>query len=263
MQQLDGAPAPATDLQQLALLGFGHFTTMRVEAGGVRGLSLHLDRLVRDCRTVFDADLDRDRVRDLVTRAIADEPGPVLVRVTVFDPDLALGEPGAPSRPRVLVTPRAAAGPRPSALRVRTTAFTRDLPAVKHTGLFGSLHARAEAQRAGWDDAVFADGRGRLSEGPTWNLGFVADGRVVWPEAEVLPGVTAELLARVAADVRAPVTRGNLAGMSAAFATNAGFGLRAISAIDDVVFDADHPALAELDRTYRAIPLEPLAPAGR
>lgn len=259
MQQLDGAPAPATDLQQLALLGFGHFTTMRVEHGGVRGLSLHLDRLARDCRTVFDADLDRDRVRDLVSRAIADEPEPVLVRVTVFDTETALGAPGAPSRPRVLVTPRPATGARPSALRVQTAAFMRDLPAVKHTGLFGALHARAEAQRAGWDDAVFADDRGRLSEGPTWNLGFAADGRIVWPEAEALAGVTAELLARTAAGTRAPVTRDDLAGMCAAFATNAGFGVRAISAIDDVAFDPDHPALAELERAYRAIPLEALA----
>ncbi|MDN3310770.1 aminotransferase class IV [Microbacterium oryzae] len=259
MQQLDGAPAPATDLQQLALLGFGHFTTMRVETGGVRGLSLHLDRLVRDCRAVFGADLDRDRVPDLVSRAIADEPDLVLVRVTVFDPDLTLGAPGAPSRPRVLVTPRPPAGAPPSALRVRTTAYARDLPAVKHTGLFGALHARAEAQRAGWDDAVFADGRGWLSEGPTWNLGFVADGRVVWPDAEVLPGVTAELLARDAPGTRAAVTREDLERMSAAFAMNAGFGVRPISAIDDVVFDPDHPALAELDRAYQAIPFEPLA----
>lgn len=33
----------------------GHFTSMRVEHQRVRGPSLHLDRLVRDCRRVFDA----------------------------------------------------------------------------------------------------------------------------------------------------------------------------------------------------------------
>jgi branched-subunit amino acid aminotransferase/4-amino-4-deoxychorismate lyase len=48
----------ADELARLALYNYGHFTTMRVDAGRVRGLSLHLRRLVNACRTVFDAELD-------------------------------------------------------------------------------------------------------------------------------------------------------------------------------------------------------------
>lgn len=37
MAELNGVPVHADELQTLALTNFGHFTTMRVEAGRVRG----------------------------------------------------------------------------------------------------------------------------------------------------------------------------------------------------------------------------------
>jgi branched-subunit amino acid aminotransferase/4-amino-4-deoxychorismate lyase len=63
MAELNGRPVERAQLQALALTNYGHFTTMRVEDGGVRGLSLHLDRLRTDCRALFDAEIDADRVR--------------------------------------------------------------------------------------------------------------------------------------------------------------------------------------------------------
>src|SRR5437588_8259554 len=105
MAELDGAPVSADELQALALTNYGHFTTLRVEDGRVRGLLLHLDRLVRDCRALFDAELDPDRIRALARRA-APASGAAIIRVTVFDPDLDLGHIGGEARPRVLVTTR-------------------------------------------------------------------------------------------------------------------------------------------------------------
>ncbi|MFE9958913.1 hypothetical protein [Micromonospora sp. NPDC005299] len=58
MMELDGRSVAADELARLPLYNYGHFTTMRVDAGRVRGLSLHQRRLVNDCRTVFDAELD-------------------------------------------------------------------------------------------------------------------------------------------------------------------------------------------------------------
>ena len=37
-----------TAIESLALTNYGHFTTMRVEDGRVRGLGMHLDRLVSE-----------------------------------------------------------------------------------------------------------------------------------------------------------------------------------------------------------------------
>lgn len=106
MVELNGVPADIDHIKALALNNSGHFTTIRVDDHRVRGLSLHLERLVRDCRTVFDTELDPDRVRHLVRHALAGTSGSVVVRVTVFDPALELGNPGAEAEPHVLVTTR-------------------------------------------------------------------------------------------------------------------------------------------------------------
>ena len=58
MMELDGRSVTADEVARLARYNDGHFTTMRVDAGRVRDLSLHPRRLVNDCRTVFDAELD-------------------------------------------------------------------------------------------------------------------------------------------------------------------------------------------------------------
>ncbi|WP_280483418.1 aminotransferase class IV, partial [Nocardia farcinica] len=106
--ELNGSPITESDLAALGLVGYGHFTSMRVENHAVRGLSQHMDRLIRDCRTVFDTELDPDRVRELIRHALPDTASPVVVRVTVFDPHLGLGKPGADADPQILVTSREA-----------------------------------------------------------------------------------------------------------------------------------------------------------
>ncbi|MCI0385911.1 aminotransferase class IV [Streptomyces sp. CNQ085] len=191
----------------MALTNYGHFTSMRVEQGRVRGVSLHLDRLVRDCRTVFDTGLDPGRVLGFVRGAVP-RTGACVVRVTVFDPALELGRIGTDAHPHVLVTTRAVGGLPLPPPRIRSAVYTRDMPGVKSVGLFGALWHRRAAQRAGFDDALFVDGRSMISEGGTWNIGFVRGGQVVWPEAECLAGTTMRLLQQVHASASAPVGRG-------------------------------------------------------
>ena len=50
---MNGVPADLDQIKALALINYGHFTSMRVDDQRVRGLSLHLERLMRDCRRVF------------------------------------------------------------------------------------------------------------------------------------------------------------------------------------------------------------------
>jgi len=67
--ELDGRTPDLDELSALALTGYACFTTMLVVDGRVRGLPLHLHRLAEDARTLFAADLDTDRVRELAARA--------------------------------------------------------------------------------------------------------------------------------------------------------------------------------------------------
>lgn len=154
----------------------------------------------------------------------------------------------------------APAGPLPS-LRVRTVAYRREHPEVKHVGLFEALHHRRAAQREGFDDVVFLDTDGTVRERRTWNIGFTSDGAVVWPTAPALAGVTMTLLreAHGPATTRR-VPRAGLAGTQAAFATNAVYGVRAITAVDDHVCHSAHPLPASLRAAYDALPADPVLP---
>ncbi len=258
--ELNGVPADLDQLKALALTNYGHFTTMRVDDQRVRGPSLHLQRLMRDCSRVFDADLDPDRIRHLVRHALAGVSRSVVVRVTVFDPALELAHFGADAEPQIFVTTRPAAHTPPPALRLQSAIYRRDMPDVKHVGLFGSLRHRRIAQRNGFDDVLFTDADATISETATSNIGFIDGDRIVWPQADCLSGVTMRLIsqARYEHATTVPITLSQLADVDAVFATNAAIGIRSISAIDDVHWPAEHPVLGVLRKAYASLPAEAL-----
>jgi branched-subunit amino acid aminotransferase/4-amino-4-deoxychorismate lyase len=96
MAELDGVQVTPEALQSLGLVNYGHFTSMRVDNQRIRGLSQHLDRLVHDCRVIFNSPLNRDHVRELIRHAIASEPGSFIAKCRY---------PGKPAR-RGLTGPR-------------------------------------------------------------------------------------------------------------------------------------------------------------
>ncbi|MFE7114326.1 aminotransferase class IV family protein [Streptomyces sp. NPDC057654] len=255
--ELNGRPTDLAALRPLALTGYGHFTSMRVDDQRVRGLALHLERLERDCRAVFGAHLDMQQTRTYIRRAITQQDGSFIIRVTVFDPALEMGHPSSSATPAVLVTTRRAEPLPLPPLRVKSIPYVRDFPSVKHIGLFGALHARRAAQLDGYSDALFYGPDALVSEGPTWNVGFIdAEGNIVWPKGEVLPGVTMALLQRQHDHVTAPVPVDAARAMQAAFATNTSIGIRAVSAIDDVALPTEHPVLAAMRDSYLSQPGE-------
>ncbi|MGH7868312.1 MAG: aminotransferase class IV, partial [Candidatus Dormibacteraceae bacterium] len=75
MAKLDGQPITIDQLAALVLVPYGHFTSMRVDNHRVRGLSLHLERLSRDCRVLYNVDLDLNNVRAYLRQAITDLSG--------------------------------------------------------------------------------------------------------------------------------------------------------------------------------------------
>lgn len=259
--ELNGTPASPEQLKALALTNYGHFTSMLVEGGQVRGLSLHTQRLVRDCRQVFDVELDADRVLHYVRHALESSTQPTVVRVTIYDPALGMGTIGDEADPNVLVTTRSASTGIPGPLRLQAASYRRDEPSVKHVGLFGALKRRRNAQREGFDDVLFLNPDGSISEIATSNIGFVRGGQVVWPKSECLPGVTMRLLQQSLDEpVNAePLTPADLGGFDAAFATNAATGIRPVSAVDDVEWPTSHEVLRELQELYADIPPEPLS----
>ena len=255
--ELDGKPVSADQALALGLVPYGHFTSIRVDDRRAKGIGLHLERLKRDASEVFGTELDTDRVRELARRAVADTSGPLVIRITVFDPTAELGHPEAATDPHVLITGRAASATPPPPMRVELATYERELPQVKHISLFGTLRIRRAAHVRGFDDALFMDSQGVVTEGATWNVGFIRGESVVWPDGPVLPGVTAELVngayhATSSAQVRAE----DLNGFDAAFATNTTVGVRPITEISGFSFDGGHPTLKALQDAYATVESE-------
>jgi branched-subunit amino acid aminotransferase/4-amino-4-deoxychorismate lyase len=253
---LDGTVPSPDDLTALGLTNFGHYTSMRAEGQTVRGLVHHLDRITRDCRTVFNFVLDRELVRQYITQAAVGMSGSYSIRVTVFDPDLEMGRIGGSAKPRVLVTTRPAGALPALPLSVRTVDYVRDLPHVKNIGLFGAMYHRRVVQQAGFDDVLFTTGPDQLvTEGATWNVGFCDGENVIWPDAEVLPGVTMSLLRQVHDQtIVRPVKVSEIPDMRAAFATNTTVGVRPIRAINGISLPVDDPIFDVLSSEYLEIP---------
>lgn len=84
------------------MTNYGHITSMRVESGKVAGLTLHLHRhrQARECRALFDADLDLDHVRHVLRDSVKDAHAPVIARVTVIAPGLAIDRPVRAASPK-------------------------------------------------------------------------------------------------------------------------------------------------------------------
>lgn len=248
---LDGHPATADDLRPLALAGYGHFTSMQVRGRAVRGLDLHLHRLEAATRELFDAVLDEHRVRAAILAALDGAGvGDASVRVTVYSRAFDYAHPERPQAVDVLVSLSPPREADPTPVRVKTCPFQRPLPQVKHVGTFPLFQWRRQARCDGFDDALFVDAEGRISEGSVWNVGFWDGGQVVWPRAEALRGTQEQLLQAGLAEAgvaqcHRPVEARALGGLRAAFAANA-TGIWPISGIDDLALRPDPALMAQL-----------------
>lgn len=261
--EINGAPAQVEDLRLLVQTNYGHFSAMRVVDGCVRGLDLHLDRIERATRELFGTPIDRERVRACLRHALAGAGVPVSLRVNVFARGLRRDRPADPVEADILVMTAAAAETALTPLRLKSFAYTRDLPQIKHVGTFPLFHYRRLAQQSGFDDAVFVDAAGCISEGSIWNIGFFDGTGIVWPDAPQLTGISMQLLQAGLArhGVRSEMRRialDDIDGFRAAFFTNSSTAVRMIRCIDDIELPVDHDLQARLVAAYESSPPQPL-----
>jgi branched-subunit amino acid aminotransferase/4-amino-4-deoxychorismate lyase len=260
---INGRSVTPDDLAPLALYNYGHFTSMRVEGRRVKGLHLHLARLASDSARLFDVSVDLDEVRRLIKLGAPSDSAPVMMRVTVFPADFQMGKPAKANELNILTTTRPASDSPHDRWAVRTVVFDRPLPTVKHVGLFTPLSERRHAQIDGYDDALFVDPGGLISEGPTWNIAFVKGSTVYWPEANCLPGVTMRLLQEQLPTVgvssqTTPIRVSDLLGMDFAFASNATTAVQPIGRINDTPLGTDTMIRSRIEEAYAAIEADPL-----
>jgi branched-subunit amino acid aminotransferase/4-amino-4-deoxychorismate lyase len=233
----NGHRASADDLAG-ALVNYGHFTSLQVRGGAVQGLDLHLRRLRQGTEELFGSTLDGTRVQAWMQAALqAEDVVDASLRVTVFSRAFDFRKPLQVVPVDVLVAVSAPVTLPATARRVRSVVYQRELPHLKHVGTFPLFEHRRQALQAGYDDAVFVDAQGAISEGTTWNIAFGRGGDLVWPQAPALRGTQERLLQAGwgGEPELAPVRLDDLAGFDAAIACNAA-GVWPIGSIDGVAF---------------------------
>jgi branched-subunit amino acid aminotransferase/4-amino-4-deoxychorismate lyase len=256
---INGEPAKADDLRWPVATNYGHFTSMRVSAGCVRGLDLHLQRLDASTRFLFDHPLDIEKVRRWLHDALGGDESELSVRINVFSRAYNRERPADAAKPDVLISVSNAPALSVQPLRVKSFAYERDVPQVKHVGTFALFHHRRLAQQAGFDDALFVDRDGNVSEGSVWNVAFFDGQRIVWPKARQLEGVSKQLLKRGLAQrgvdsIDANVPLSLIGDFQAAFFTNSAQPVRFIASIDDVAFAGDERLATLLAACYDSNP---------
>lgn len=259
MLLLNGHPVADDALATLAMVNYGHFTTMQVRGGGVQGLAHHGRRLESATRELFGSTLDFRQVRGYMGQAVGQATDCTL-RVTVFSSGFDYRRPAGRFEVDVLVSIAPPWSPGSRAARIRSCVFERTLPHIKHVGTFPLFHQRRLAMEAGRDDALFVDAQDSISEGPSWNIGFIQGGRVVWPDAPALGGTTVQLLQAALADQGVGQQVGqvrleDLSRFEAAFACNAA-GVWPIAEIDGTAFASSSQWVTSLAAALATLPRE-------
>lgn len=261
--ELDGRAADPAILQELAFAGYGHFTSMQVRGHQVRGLDLHLERLERDSRELFGRPVDRERVRRYLRQATEGLPGDLSVQVNVFSLDDEGVEAGRPVETGVLVRVGPPAVAATSPVRVRTTVHERLLPQVKHVATLGLVYHWRRARQDGFDDVLFVDRDGFVSEGSIWNICFSDGDQVVWPAAPALRGITMQLVQTglrregVPSATR-PIHKDDVPGFRSAVLMNSIVAGRPVVGIDGAGFPDGGDLLATVRRCYETNEGQPL-----
>lgn len=257
---IDGLPPTDDDLRYMALVNYGAVTSFCVEEGATRGLGLHLARLNASAIEMFGVPVADDRLRDLMRRALGDRRDAWL-RVSLFSPHLWARLPSGRVEPKVMTVTAPLPPPLADSVRVQPQTYVRDAAHLKHTATFPLIRARRLAHDAGFDDAVFADADGLISEGSLWNIGFLSGNRVIWPEAPMLHGVAQALIHTRLADVgltgmNQSVHLSDLAAFDGAFLCNSATPACPITAIGDHAFNVDPQRIERLRQAWALNPAE-------
>jgi branched-chain amino acid aminotransferase len=181
-------------------VGDGVFETVKVVDGVPFALRRHLERLERSATGLELPPPDPDLTRAACESVVAQAPiGRYRLRITYTGGIAPLGS-GRGDGDQTLVVAIAAMGTWPRTATVAVALWPRNergaLTGLKTTSYGENVVALAHARRLGATESVFADTRGRLSEGTGSNVFVVLDGRLVTPalSSGCLAGVTRALL---------------------------------------------------------------------
>lgn len=265
---VEAAGACISAFDQGFLHGYGLFETMRAYDGIVFRLKEHVDRLLRSAKAAGIAGgLSAAALATACTQTVkANRLKHARVRLTVT-PGVAPG-PGSTGAATVMVAARIY---EPYAAEVYRRGFSATvagsrkssrsmMAGVKSLCYMENVLARAEASRAGSDEALFLNENGALTEGTVSNVFLVSAGKLVTPSVEsgLLAGIARADVMRLAGGLditvrQEEVSLQSLLDAGEAFLTNSLIEVMPLTRVDGRPIGAGvpGPCTQELMQAYR------------
>lgn len=263
---LNGEPLDINDdYISLLLYGYGVYSSFVVSSQQlVLAWDYHVERMQSDSLHFLGLSITRDDIVNSVTRFLdlLGTSDDITCRITIFPGDFSLGAPHKPNSPHLMVTGRSGSSLSGKPLALKLTECDRPYAQYKITNISAALKRRAEAKLEGYDDALFT-ARRRITEGPTWNIFFMTNDKIITPpnDGHLLPGVTRRLLMDIIGTtvVEDVVQVDDLPNFFGAFASNAAIGVVPIQEISGIKFSHFTSRIAALQETYKSFPKSTLA----
>ncbi len=148
--------------------------------------------------------------------------------------------------------------PASTGVRVRTSPWRRNpagaLPPLKLCGNYvNSILAKLEATKAGFEEALFVDGEGRVVECTGENVFMVKDGQIIAVHhGDALPGITRATVMELRACQERPVTLAELKQADEVFVTGTSAEITPVAALDERQWTVGH-VTRELQARYQDI----------
>ncbi len=245
----------------------GHSYVFRLDA--------HIDRLFESCKSAYLAPVPTREVFAAscleLLRVNRMQVGYLRPLVYVGEGAMGVYAPGNPVHSAIMAWEWAqhlGVDAAQHGIRAKVSSFVRHHPnagmsKAKMTGQYGnSALARAEAQRAGYDEAILLDVHGFVSEASGSNLFLVRRGTLHTPDlsCSILEGITRDTITTLAAEAGLTVregrlTRDQLWSAEEVFLTGTAAEIVPVREVDDrPVGDGRVGRItAELQRRYRAV----------
>ena len=226
------------------IVGDGVFETLLVvrrdDGAFAFAVQRHLDRLRRSARALrFDCPYSDDDLRAAVAGCLDAAPGAGVVRITLTSGGGPLGSGRSGAQASTIVIAGNRPPVYPPATKVAVVPFMRNerggIAGVKTTSYAENVLALDMARERGASEAIFADTRGRVSEGTGSNI-FWSDGeRLHTPPLDTgcLAGVTRALLLERLEITETHLPVEELPSVSEAFLASSTRTVQSIARIDD------------------------------
>lgn len=179
------------------LYGDGVFDTIAAVDGKIWWLDEHLDRLIEGCSAIsLEHPWSKSQLSELAKETFRRMKGPNgRIRITITR---GVGEIPSYSinscKPNLIIFVTPLDFPQESTystgISLLSLKYSRLFPRVKNLSFLPSVLGCLEAKTTGFDDSVFVNSSGDVSEGTTWNIFLLVDGKLMTPGDSLLIGIT-------------------------------------------------------------------------